>query len=496
MKMELRSKAIDKVYKRRDRIDMPDFQREEVWPPEKKKLLIDSILREYHLPKFYFRKIDDNNFECVDGQQRLNAIFEFFDGTLTLDEHLSNKYGGPKYEDLPDDVSDRFDDFQIDIEEIENPGEQELEDLFQRLQLGTPLNTAERLNAISSELGDFCWSIAKKPFFTQKIPVKNTRYSHFETIVKWFYIEARGIQPQMRFPQLESLLKDNRTFSSTSDTAKKIIEAVNYLNSCFPEKCIVISNRANLLSVCMLASRIAAQDLHKNSFNNFNNFTMDFFNRLATEVEKGVKSTDTELLRYQQAITSGSTGGISIQERINILTKSLASYSPKYSKLLGTYQDSKNEAIQNISELSSEIQKLVYDVNKTYSSKNGIDLFKMTTESSSSLSKLSTLIYNSDLFSNFIDSLYFLIYEGSGNCKRLGSPPPDFSMDIKFLRTLFRHDIDHGDEKDVSRKRIRNAEILEKYSGKKSIGECSSEDLLTAQIRILNEAIRFLSSLK
>ncbi len=78
MKMELRSKAVDKVYKRRDRIDMPDFQREEVWNTAKKQLLIDSILKGWHLPKLYFRKVDENSFECVDGQQRLTAIVEFF----------------------------------------------------------------------------------------------------------------------------------------------------------------------------------------------------------------------------------------------------------------------------------------------------------------------------------------------------------------------------------------------------------------------------------
>lgn len=50
MKLERRARAIDKVYKRRDRIDMPDFQREEVWPDTKKRLLIDSILKGWHLP--------------------------------------------------------------------------------------------------------------------------------------------------------------------------------------------------------------------------------------------------------------------------------------------------------------------------------------------------------------------------------------------------------------------------------------------------------------
>src|SRR5262245_28376244 len=105
MKMELRSKAIDKIYKRRDKIEMPDFQREEVWSDFKKQLLIDSILHGWHLPKFYFTKNSDGTFECVDGQQRLNAIFEFFEDKLELPEATSKVFGGPKYTDLDDDTS-------------------------------------------------------------------------------------------------------------------------------------------------------------------------------------------------------------------------------------------------------------------------------------------------------------------------------------------------------------------------------------------------------
>ena len=105
MKMELRRRAVDKIYKRRDKIEMPDFQREEVWPELKKQMLVDSILRGWHLPKFYFKKSLDGSYECVDGQQRLNAIFDFYDDKFELTEAAANTFGGAKYSDLPDDVS-------------------------------------------------------------------------------------------------------------------------------------------------------------------------------------------------------------------------------------------------------------------------------------------------------------------------------------------------------------------------------------------------------
>src|SRR4051794_7128887 len=115
MKMEVRNKAIDKIYKRRDKIEMPDFQREEVWPVSKKQTLIDSILRGWHLPKFYFKKASDGSYECVDGQQRLNAIFEYYDDKFGLPDE--SELAGVRYSGLPADKSDEFDDFEIEIDE-------------------------------------------------------------------------------------------------------------------------------------------------------------------------------------------------------------------------------------------------------------------------------------------------------------------------------------------------------------------------------------------
>lgn len=495
MKMETRSKAIDKIYKRRGRIEMPDFQREEVWPDSKKRKLIDSILHGWSLPKFYFSKIDNGTFDCVDGQQRLIAISEFFGDNLVLSSETAKIFGGSKYSELPDDISDDFDDFEIQIEEIDEATDEELEELFSRLQLGTPLNTAEKLNAISGDLRNFCFEISNEPFLSEKIALKNTRYAHFEIVTRWLCIESRGIQPQNRFSQLESFLKDNRTFSKESETAKKAIRTINYLEKAFPENCRYIGNRANTLSICMLGSRVASQNLDSDTSEVFREFVESFFYRLSTEVEKGVKSKEKAFLRYQQAITSGSTGGDSIRERINILTTSLAQFSQKFSTLLGSYPEAGDEIVSDISDLATTARELILDINRRYSGQKGEDLFKMTTESTASFLKIAKPIRDIGQYGEFIDSLYFLIYEGTGNCKRLPSPPPEFSMDAKFLRAGIRHDVNHGEKKDIAKKKVRNAQVFEKYSGKKTPSECSSDDFLTIQVRILKELISFLEML-
>jgi uncharacterized protein with ParB-like and HNH nuclease domain len=119
MKMSAKTRAIDKIYKRRDRYEIPDWQRQKVWGRPKKQRLIDTILSGWKLPKFYFLKTSDQpeEFEVVDGQQRLQAIFEFFNNELPLHKDSQRIFGAEYYSQLSDDLTDRFDDFEIEYDE-------------------------------------------------------------------------------------------------------------------------------------------------------------------------------------------------------------------------------------------------------------------------------------------------------------------------------------------------------------------------------------------
>jgi len=96
MKMQSKKRAIDKIYKRRDRYEIPEWQRQEVWSRSKKQNLIDTILRGWKLPKFYLLKVSDDPeaYEVVDGQQRLVAIWDFFENELSLADETAETFGG------------------------------------------------------------------------------------------------------------------------------------------------------------------------------------------------------------------------------------------------------------------------------------------------------------------------------------------------------------------------------------------------------------------
>ena len=223
MKMIAERRAIDKIFRRRDRYDIPDRQREEVWDTPKKQLLIDSILRGWKLPKFYFVKTSDDEYDVEDGQQRLLAIFEFCANELPLTAESSKQFGGKFYRDLPQKIADAVDDFEIEYDLIEDATDEELKDFFQRLQAGLPLNTSEKLNAVHSKLRDYCRNVAKHPFFKDTVAIRNSRYSHFDIVAKVATIEIEGLDTGLRFDDIREVFDSQRNFSSTSAAARESV---------------------------------------------------------------------------------------------------------------------------------------------------------------------------------------------------------------------------------------------------------------------------------
>lgn len=132
----------------------PDFQRGEVWSRSKKQRLIDSVLRDWHVPPIHvIEDLYTRKQEVLDGQQRLVAIRDFLDGEFTLDgtiEPVTDELlslHGCKYREMPESVKRRFNQFTIRLFRIVDYNAREPGELFFRLNQPTSLTGAEQRNA-------------------------------------------------------------------------------------------------------------------------------------------------------------------------------------------------------------------------------------------------------------------------------------------------------------------------------------------------------------
>jgi hypothetical protein len=480
MKMTPNRRALDKVFRRRDRYDIPDWQRTKVWDLHKKQGLIDSILRGWKLPKFYFLKTAEDEYEVVDGQQRLTAIFEFFANELALSEETTTTFGGPLYKNLKQKVADSFDDFEIEYDEIEGADDQELKEFFQRLQQGLPLTSSEKLNAVHSKMRDFTKKLATHPFIKDRIAVPDTRYGHFDIVAKAAAIEVEGLDVGLRFDELKDVFEAQKNFSSTSAVAKRLQAALDFLDRAFPVRADYLKSRTLVQSLITLACRLIDSKNAKGHESALQAFFERFTTELASQVEMGQAATDDDYVSFQRSINANVKGGT--RTRHDVLISKLFLLAPQLAEVFDGSVLMEAGLKQRVRQYGESIVAKVAEVNTAYASQHGEDLFKATNKTALALASLGRPIANLDEYGQFVDSLYFLFWEASGS--RLPTTPASFD-DVNDLRTYLRHDVDHGKGAKVRSKNKKLGSVFARYAGSGTPQTLAPEKFVAVQAAVL-----------
>lgn len=481
MKIQLKSRALDKLYKRRDRYDIPDWQRTKVWNVKKQQLLIDSILRGWRLPKFYFVADEAEQYEVVDGQQRLNAIFSFFGNELALSAESAAEFGGPFYKDLNPQVSDLFDDYEIDYDEISDSDEAELKGFFQRLQQGLPLTASEKLNAEHGKLRDYCKELAQLPFFTTSIAVSDTRFAHFDIASKVATIEVESIDTGLRYDDIKAVFSANSNFSKASASGVRLKHAFAFLSTAFPKKDATLKNRTIVQSIATLACRLVATGKATGLEAHFADFVRKFMKDLAAQVELGQSATDMDLVRFQKSINANVKAGA--KTRHEILLRKAFVHDPALAAAFDPSALKESGIAGRIGELGKLIVSHVSRLNSSYSAIHGKDLFKATNKTATAQAQLKEPIADYDQYKSLIDNLYFLFWEGPG--ERLGDTPPLSFVDVNTLRTDLQHDVDHGKASNVKAKKKKIGTTFQKYGGDSSPETLDPQRFVLVQANLL-----------
>src|SRR5664279_5320141 len=378
--MEMRSEriALDKIYKRRDRFEIPDWQRDQVWSLEKQKSLIDSILRGWKLPKFYFQKTGTSpeTFDVVDGQQRLTAMWGFLDGDIELSPESANEFGGVSYQALPDALSDAFDDYEIEYDFITDATDEEVKEFFQRLQAGLPLTSSEKLNSVHSKLRDFCAKLSQHDFFTDSTTVANRRHGYFDICSKVLTLEIEGLDSGLRFDDISEVFKSNSSFSASSAVAKRVKSSLDLLLTMFPTKSAALRQRSMIQSVITMVSHLKMAGMTEKQAKTLEQFIDAFSTELLRQVELGPSAIDLDYIAFQRTVNANIKSGA--QQRHEILLRKLFAQHPDFYSAMNKSKELDSAITADISRHTAEIQHLVESVNEKHAAKHGKDLFKPT----------------------------------------------------------------------------------------------------------------------
>lgn len=247
MKIRLANWKVKTLKSKIDKINpAPQYQRTSVWSLSKKKLLIDSMLRGYDLPKFYLRATPNDplfEYEITDGQQRMRAIWEFMSDDVkekyTLDRAIIR---GANTESLGYDglnlLKDDFDNYEINIAIIEEATAEEIRSLFARLQMGAKLNQVELRHAMASNIGAAIFSIVETHTFFKTCKISPNRFKHQDYLDHVITIAYNNGRADVRAKNIEKLYMEladvtGNIYNTYLNKANKILDWMNDVNKIF-----------------------------------------------------------------------------------------------------------------------------------------------------------------------------------------------------------------------------------------------------------------------
>lgn len=238
MKIQTSDPDISTIYNRIKEgiIDLqPDFQRDLVWNTAKKQTLIDTILRGWHFPPiFLVSPPAGERLDVLDGQQRLNAIFDFIEGGFVLNgaieplESSIQALDGLYFHQFPHEVQRKFLRHPLRVSELYDYKEDEPYELFFRLNQGSVLTPAEKRNTlygpVREQVKRLVTLMDELGLDIGKIGFNNNRLAYEDVIARLLYALstgslARKITDQMLIEMYRGSIPVSDSVFSTAEMA-------------------------------------------------------------------------------------------------------------------------------------------------------------------------------------------------------------------------------------------------------------------------------------
>jgi hypothetical protein len=303
-----------------------------VWSRSQKQLLIDTILRGYDIPKLYWSQADERGqrYEVVDGQQRLRAIWEFMSGEFALPKDAEavdgEQVAGFKYADLSLDMRLTFDQYQLSVVVIESADEDEIRELFLRLQNGTSLKAQERRNAYPGAMRDFVKEFSAHPFFNS-VGFSNSRYAHDHIAAQLVTLEMAGGPANVRNADLNKLYRDYANLDDSSRQVRSVRRTLERLASVFDEKMPELE-RFNVVALYCVMSELDRNYVYNDIKPKIKSWFIDFELRRTAEELKSIDEMSTEWISYKEKISHSTDSEDSIRARMEFMLRDLLSAYP------------------------------------------------------------------------------------------------------------------------------------------------------------------------
>ena len=324
------------------------IQRNLVWDDHRKSLLIHSMLTGYPIPAMYASKDSETkNYSMLDGKQRSNAIHDFLNGKftltdipeVTLDDGTEIDINGMYFSGLDEDMQDALNNYSLTIYYFEDITEDEISEMFFRLNFGKPLSAIELSRSKAKDLKTI-QSIGKHDLFTTSLTEKAfEKYTHEDLVIKSYImltsdtpcLDTKFVRPIMEttiFTE-DNISLLNSVYDRILNTYKTIIADDSPETGKISKRIAKrLLTRTHMLSIMPIVKRSFEENV---SDEMFTNWVKNFF--------CGTKSV-TKYNDYNTRCASGSGHAENVKVRLRVVKKD-------YEKFMKEYNAEEKEAAVN-----------------------------------------------------------------------------------------------------------------------------------------------------
>lgn len=296
-------------------------QRGYVWDDARCSLLIHSILVGYPIPALYARKGDNENYDMLDGKQRSYCIERFYDDRFALTEmpeftdEDGNTYdlNGKKFSELTDDIQDIINSFMFTIYYYEDMTDDQVAEMFYRLNNGKPLSTICMTRCKAKSL-DKIIALGKHKLFTTACTSKALeKYTNEDIIIKSYAMlsgdkDGLCLDTKVIRPLMETVDLTNKDVDMLTKVFDRILHTYNLIEDKKIAKRLI--TRTHLISVVPMVWRSINEKRSDQDFADW--FTAYFSGTKSATVDRsyndycgsGVNHHDAVVKRYDAVVKS------------------------------------------------------------------------------------------------------------------------------------------------------------------------------------------------
>lgn len=335
--------TVAKLWVERNVIDeSPPYQRESgLWSDERQRLFIDSVFNDLDVPKIYFHDIrgkhPTRHYAVIDGKQRLFTIWRFMEGKLRLSEdfqltddlgHAPAPSGALLFADLSSDWQEIFKSKSLDIVLVQDAEEEDIEELFSRLNNGEPLNAAEKRNAMGGRMCELIRDVAKNDFFAERTCITNKRYQHYELAAKILLIEKTEqnggtIFCDLKKRYLDQLVEDNKLLptASTKGLETRAREGLMLMKRVFDKSDPLLTKQAYVPLYYMWVKLMEREYAHQALYGRMKTFLEKFTAERQKNLFLPEDQRDSVLIEFGRLMQQGTNDLGSLEQRVGILRR-------------------------------------------------------------------------------------------------------------------------------------------------------------------------------